>query len=147
MPITKEVGSAAMNRSVIHPVHAFLVAASLQLFMGTLLSDWAYAATYVVQWANFASWLLSGALIFSGAALIWSLVDILRVDRPRDRLRMSLLILLAGVCLLGLVNALVHARDAWAAMPSGLILSVLVFLLACAATWVGFSTLRARELR
>ena len=33
--------------------------------------------------------------------------------------------------------------DAWASMPSGLILSVIVTLLACAATWIGFTNLRS----
>jgi uncharacterized membrane protein len=37
--------------------------------------------------------------------------------------------------MLGFVNALVHAKDAWATMPSGLILSLLVFLLAFVAAW------------
>ena len=44
--------------------------------------------------------------------------------------------------ILGFVNALVHAKDAWASMPAALILSVIVALLAVAATWLGFATLR-----
>jgi uncharacterized membrane protein len=37
------------------------------------------------------------------------------------------------------VNALMHARDAWASMPIGLVLSVIVAVLACVATWLGFA--------
>jgi uncharacterized membrane protein len=50
--------------------------------------------------------------------------------------------LLGSTLALGCVNALVHARDAWAAMPDGLILSVVVLLLAAGATWVGLSGAR-----
>ncbi|MDX1550301.1 MAG: hypothetical protein R3278_07110, partial [Lysobacter spongiicola] len=41
--------------------------------------------------------------------------------------------------IIGFINSLVHAKDVWAAMPSGLWLSVIVTLLACIATWIGFS--------
>jgi uncharacterized membrane protein len=137
--------ATAANRSkprVIHPVHAVLLAGSLPLFLGALLSDWAYSVSYEVQWTNFASWLIAGGLVFAGGALLWALVDFLRADVARDRRSTWSLLVLLGTFLLGFINALVHAKDAWAAMPSGLILSLLVFLLATAATWLGFSTLR-----
>jgi hypothetical protein len=44
---------------------------------------------------------------------------------------------------LGLINSFVHARDAWGSMPEGLILSLLVTVLAVAATWIGYSSLLA----
>src|SRR3546814_9206497 len=50
---------------VIHPVHAVVLASSLPLFFGALLSDWAYSSTYDVQWLNFAAWLNAGALVFA----------------------------------------------------------------------------------
>jgi uncharacterized membrane protein len=137
--------ATAANRSkprVIHPVHAVLLAGSLPLFLGALLSDWAYSVSYEVQWTNFASWLIAGGLVFAGGALLWALVDFLRADVARDQRSTWSLLVLLGTFLLGFINALVHAKDAWAAMPSGLILSLLVFLLATAATWLGFSTLR-----
>ena len=49
-----------------------LLAFPLPLFIGALLSDWAYSATYQIQWINFASWLIAGALVFTGLALLWS---------------------------------------------------------------------------
>ena len=42
--------------------------------------------------------------------------------------------------LVGLFNAFVHARDAWASMPNGLILSVVGAVLALVALWLGFRT-------
>lgn len=127
---------------VIHPVHAVLLAGSLPLFFGAFLSDWAYSSTYEVQWINFASWLVSGAVVFLGLALVWGLVDFLRADLRRDRASALYLVVLIGTFVLGFVNALVHGKDAWATMPAGLILSVITFLLALVAVWLGFGTLR-----
>lgn len=126
----------------LHPLHAFFLAGALPLFVGTLLSDWTYSNSYHVQWTNFASWLLVGALVLTGLALVWALVDLLRADR-RGRGGLVYFLVLLATFVLGLVNALVHAKDAWAKMPDALILSVIVALLAAAATWLGFSTLRS----
>ena len=130
----------------LHPVHAVLIAGAFPLFLGTLLSDWAYAATYEVQWANFASWLLAGALIFCGFALLWSLIELLRADRRGRRVMLTFLLLL-GTWVLGFVNALVHAKDAWAIMPEAPILSIIILALAVAAIWSGFSGARSGETR
>jgi uncharacterized membrane protein len=127
----------------LHPVHAFLLAATVPLFLGAVLSDYAYTSTYHVQWSNFSSWLIVGGLVFGFAALACSLIDLRRADRRGGHFAVSLVLILA-VCVLGVVNAFVHARDAWATMPTGLILSVIVAVLACAATVVGFYTVRWR---
>jgi uncharacterized membrane protein len=132
---------------VLHPVHAILLASSLPLFLGTLLSDWAYSSTYEIQWINFAAWLNAGALVFATLALLWALIDFLRADVARDRRSALYVVALLATFVLGFVDALVHAKDAWATMPAGLILSVLVFILALVAAWLGFSTLREGEVR
>lgn len=125
----------------LHPLHAVLLAGTVPLFLGALLSDWAYSASYEIQWKNFASWLIVGGLVFAGFALLAALIGLLR-GRRRRRSIVYVLLLLAAF-LLGFVNALVHAKDAWATMPEGLILSAIVTLLVLAATWLGFSTLRS----
>jgi uncharacterized membrane protein len=127
----------------LHPVHAFLLAATVPLFLGAVLSDYAYTATYHVQWSNFSSWLIVGGLVFGFAALACSLIDLRRADRRGGRFAVTLVLILA-VCVLGVVNAFVHARDAWATMPTGLILSVIVAVLASAATVLGFYAVRWR---
>lgn len=132
---------------VIHPLHAVLLASSLPLFLGALLSDWAYSSSYEVQWLNFAAWLIPGALVFAGFALLWAVIDFLRADVARDRRSALTLLALLATFALGFVNALVHAKDAYATMPAGLILSVLVFLLALISVWLGFSTLRRESVR
>lgn len=127
----------------LHPVHAFLLAASVPLFLGALLSDIAYASTYQVQWTNFASWLIAGGLLFGGLALLSALVGLLRAEHRARRYALYCGLVLA-TWVLGFVNALVHAKDAWAVMPEGLVLSVVVAALACAAAWLGFAGYRAR---
>lgn len=126
----------------LHPVHVVLLAGIIPLFLGGLLSDLAYSSSYHIQWNNFASWLIAGALVFCGLALLWAVVDLIRTD-PRSKCSLLYTLLLLATWILGFLNALTHARDAWASMPMGLILSVLVFVLACAATWVGLTKSRA----
>ncbi|GAB3304111.1 membrane protein [Luteimonas notoginsengisoli] len=125
----------------IHPFHAFLLAASVPLFLGALLSDITYARSYQIQWSNFASWLLAGALVFAGCALLWAVIELFRGERRGGRPLLDALLLLA-TWVLGFIDALVHARDAWAIMPAAVVLSVIVTVLACAATWVGLSRFR-----
>ncbi len=128
------------------PLHALLLGGSVPLFIGGLLSDIAYYQTYHIQWANFAAWLIAGALLLSGLALLFALVNLIRAERKGGRPAVYfLLLLLAWV--LGLVNAFEHAKDAWAVMPNGLILSVVVTVLSLAAAWIGLSNLRSEVTR
>lgn len=127
---------------VLHPLHAALLAGTVPLFLGALLNDIAYAKTYQIQWSNFASWLIAGGLVFGACALAWATVDLFRGHR-HGRRHVAYFVVLLATWVLGFINALVHAKDAWAMMPGGLVLSVVVTLLACAATWIGFSGYRA----
>ncbi len=120
---------------------AFLLAAALPLFLGALLCDWAYWSSYEIQWSNFASWLVAGGMVFLGIALACALVDLFRADRRGGRALVRFVLLLAAF-VLGFINALVHARDAWAVMPGGLVLSVVVLLLVTVATAMAFAGLR-----
>ena len=121
------------------PLHATLLAGTVPLFLGALLSDIAYTQTYQIQWANFASWLIAGALVFAGFAFLFALANLLRAERKAGQPAVYVLLLLA-TWVLGLVNAFQHAKDAYAAMPAGLVLSVIVTVLTLAATWTGLRT-------
>jgi uncharacterized membrane protein len=103
-----------------------------------LLSDLAYSRSYEIQWKNFASWLLVGGLVFAGFTLLWAVVDILRAA-TRTTLQIIYVSLLLVLWVLGFIDALVHAADAWASMPAALNLSRIVALLVVIATWLGFS--------
>jgi uncharacterized membrane protein len=131
-------------RRTLHPLHALLLAGTVPLFLGVLFTDIAYFDTYEVQWKNFASWLLVGGLVFCGLTALATLIGMIRADR-RTRKVVLYLVLLLGTFVLGLVNAFVHAGDAWASMPTGLVLSVVATLLVLAATWLGLFDSRQGE--
>ena len=123
-------------RSPPGPLHAILLAGTVPLFLGALLSDIAYYQSYQIQWSNFASWLIAGGLLFCGLALLFALANLIGADKKAGRPKLYFL-LLAITWVLGLVNAFEHAKDAWAAMPTGLVLSIVVTLLSCVTAWIG----------
>ncbi len=123
----------------IHPLHAVLLSGSFALYLGALLSDIAYAKTFHIQWSNFASWLIVGGLIFSSIALVFAIADLCRAHRRVSGVAAYVVLLVASWAV-GLFNALMHARDAWAMMPGGLILSIAGTILIALATWLGFRT-------
>lgn len=124
--------------SWLHVLHAILLAGIVPLFIGAFFSDIAYVKTYEVQWANFSSWLIVGAMVFCGLALLWALVNLVRDDR-RDRRAWLYVALLFTTFVFGFIGALIHAKDAWATMPGGVIVSGIVTVLAVAAVWIGLS--------
>jgi len=133
-----------LRQRPLHPANAFLVSATVTLSLGALLSDLTYAMSYQVQWSNFASWFIVAGLLFGSVGLVSALVGLRHADRRGARDLLFGLILVATWAL-GFINALIHAKDAWAVMPEGLILSALVFLLACLAAWLGLFKLRTGD--
>ena len=126
----------------IHPFHAAMLAGSAPMFLGALLADYAYSTSYQIEWSNFSSWLLIGAMVLATIALLCAVIDLFRGARG-----FAYILVLAATWAVGFFDALHHARDAWAIMPTALVLSVIVGVLACVATWIGFSTLRAGGAR
>ncbi|MGI4839525.1 MAG: DUF2231 domain-containing protein [Janthinobacterium lividum] len=124
------------------PLHAILLAGSVPLFLGALLSDLAYYLTYQPQWSNFAAWLLFGAALFSGLALLFALVNLIRARPKAGRPTRYFLLLLISWAL-AVINSFEHGKDAFAVMPSGLVLSVVAAPLILIAAWIGLSNLRA----
>jgi uncharacterized membrane protein len=115
------------------------------LFLGALISDFAYRSSLQIQWSNFSSWLLAGGLLVGGFALLWALVDLIRSGTAqRKRATIYFLVLLA-MWVLGFINALVHAKDAFAVMPEALYLSTIATILALVASWMGYSGYHSRE--
>ena len=129
--------TATRPAGVFHSLHGLLLGGTLALFLGATVGDVAYVQTYHVQWLNFASWLVVGALVFATLALLLALADLLRRPRPaRGGLYAGAL---AVTWVLGVLGALMHAKDAWASMPEGLVFSVLATLGTCAAAWLGLA--------
>lgn len=128
------------------PLHAILLAGTVPLFLGGLLSDIAYYNSYLIQWSNFASWLIAGGMLFCGLALLFALVNLIRAERKSGRPVLYFLLLLVTWGL-GWINSFEHAKDAWAVMPSGLILSVIVTVLSIVSAWIGLTNLRSGDAR
>jgi len=124
-------------RSVPGRLHTILLAGTVPLFLGALLNDLAYHSTYQIQWSNFAAWLLAGAELFCGLALLAALVNLVRAQRKGGHALYFVLLLATFV--LGLINCFQHAKDAWAVMPGGLVLSIIVTILSIVAAWVGLA--------
>ena len=130
----------------LHPLHAILLAFPFSMFLGALLSDLAYWNSFQIQWANFSSWLIAGGLVGGGFALLWALVDLIRFRRSGGPWALIYFVLLLVMFVLGFVNALVHAKDAWATMPESLYLSAVTTLFALVAAWIGYSGFRSAEV-
>jgi uncharacterized membrane protein len=130
----------------IHPLHAIILAFPLPLFLGALLSDLAYRASFQVQWANFSSWLIAGGLFVGAFAVLWALINLFRSGPARRTRALVYFLVLLAMWGLGFVNALVHAKDAMATMPEGLLLSIISTLLALVAAWIGYSGFRVKEV-
>ena len=124
--------------SGIHPLHAILLASTFPLFLGATLSDYAYSKSFHIQWSTFSSWLIAGGLVFAGLAFLCAIIGLFRAEHRRGLVLVYPALLLVTWAL-GFINALIHARDAWGMMPNGLILSIIVTVLTCAAIWIGFS--------
>ncbi|MCC4621865.1 hypothetical protein LL965_17970 [Xanthomonas cassavae CFBP 4642] len=121
----------------IHPFHAAILGGVWPLFLGTLLSDYAYWSSYQIQWSNFASWLLVGAMVTTTIALLAAVIGLVRGSGNR-----VYLLALVATWVVGFFDALHHARDAWAIMPGALVLSGIATLFAVVAAWSGLSGLR-----
>lgn len=132
-------------RWVLHPLNAVLLAGALALFLGALLSDIAYFRSYEIQWNNFSSWLLAGGLVVGAFAFLAAIVELFR-NRWRVWPVLVYAILVLATWILAFIDELVHAKDAWATMPAGLVLSVIVVVLGCVALWIAFAGMRAGDV-
>lgn len=131
-----------------HVVHALLLSFPVALFPAALVTDIAYLRTAQIQWTNFSSWLIAGALVFGGLVLAWAAVSLLLGWRGSRRLpRVAYAAVLAAMWVLGLINAFKHSQDAWSSVGAfGLTLSILCTLLALAAGVLAHTGSAEREV-
>ncbi|MBC7662796.1 MAG: hypothetical protein H7276_03210 [Caulobacter sp.] len=99
-------------------------------FVGALIFDVIYTRSADVLWVKSAAWLICIGLF---VAVVPRLINLVRVWFPgarpgtaRDKAAFFLYLLAVVVAI---VNALVHSRDAYAAVPQGVWLSVLTVAL------------------
>jgi uncharacterized membrane protein len=94
-------------------------------FVATLIFDILYANTATILWVKCAAWLVSIGLIF---AIIPQLINLYAVWIDKRRIRMrgeaaNFWLNVVGI-VAAIVNAFVHSRDAYGAMPDALWLSI-----------------------
>lgn len=131
----------------LHPIHAILLAFPLALFASALVSDIAYLNTAVIQWSNFSSWLIVGALVFGGLAGAWAIVVAIFPRRITRGRALAFVGALAVMWIAGLINAFQHSHDGWASVGAlGLTLSIISSLFALIAAAIGYSAQSARGI-
>ena len=116
------VSTPLTYRCTPSPLHATLLAGTVPLFLGALLSDIAYFNSFQIQWSNFAAWLIAGGLFFCGLALLFALANLIKAH-PKSGRPLIYFLLLLCTWVLGLINAFEHAKDAMATMPYCLLLA------------------------
>jgi uncharacterized membrane protein len=123
-----------------HPLHTMLVPVPIACFVGTLVTDIAYAETANMQWANFSIWMLTVGLIMALFAVVAGFIDFIGDRRIRD-LR-AVWIHVGGnaiALILAIFNAFIHSRDAYTSVvPTGLILSALTVVILMVTGWMGW---------
>ena len=133
----------AGGRPMLHPLHAILLAFPIALFTGALAADITYLRTAEIQWSNFSAWMITGALVFGGAVVLWSLFAVALPRRTGRARAAAYLLLVAIMWLAGLINAFQHSKDGWSAVgATGLTLSIVSTAAALLAAWIGFSAVR-----
>jgi uncharacterized membrane protein len=99
-------------------------------FIAALMFDIIYVRSAGILWTKSASWLIALGLIF---AIIPRLINLYRVwfyfGKPTNSSVKPHFWLNFLAIILAIINAFVHSRDAYAVVPHGLMLSVVVVAL------------------
>lgn len=130
------------TRSYGLPLHPIVLGLPFVCFFAGMLTDIAYFRTYDISWKNFSDWLIAGGMVLGALGAIVGIVDLLRPAVRANRLLTPYAIAYAVAMVLALLNNFIHSRDAYGAMPAGLILSVLTVLILTGASALGAILLR-----
>lgn len=124
------------------PFFPVVLAVPIVCFVGTLFTDLAYWKSAEMMWADFSAWLVTTGVVFGFIALIVWVIDLLRGPLVRAQLPPGPYAIAHLVALvLGVLNMLVHTRDAWTSVvPWGLALSAIVAVILLVAGWMGRTT-------
>lgn len=122
-------------RRILHTVHALLLGFPVALFAAALVTDITYLNTAHIQWTNFSSWLIAGALVFGGGVIVCALLAVfLDGRRTSRRFHLVYVAVIAVMWIVGLINAFQHSRDGWSSVGTeGLLMSIATALLALVA--------------
>jgi len=98
----------------------------LGFFVAAWIFDIIYLKSYVVEWTHAASWLIAIGLVLAILPRLIALITLFRGSSRAEKVHFWLTLVAIA---LAIVNAFVHSRDAYAVVPSGVILSTLVVAL------------------
>jgi uncharacterized membrane protein len=122
--MTTEIHSSRF--SVASAIFDLLDPIPFGFFVGTLIFDIIYAKTGNIFWLKSAAWLVSMGLVF---AIIPQLINLVRTWFGKNRIRSTGRTANFWLNVVGIVaalfNAFVHSRDAYAAIPAAVWLSIL----------------------
>jgi uncharacterized membrane protein len=115
-----------------------LIPVPIVCFIGSLVTDIAYAITAEMMYADFSAWLLLVGIVFGVLAAIAGLIDFLGNRLiGRQTPAWPHLIGNLAVLLLAFFNNMIHTRDAWTSVvPAGLILSIVTVLILPVTGWL-----------
>ncbi len=112
--------------SVANSIYQLFNPIPFGFFVAALIFDVVYFQTAEMMWSKSAAWLITLGLFF---AIIPRLINLVHVWIPRGRSVLAAERVDFGLNFIGIVaailNAFIHSRDAYAVMPSGLILSAI----------------------
>lgn len=110
---------------VAYAIYALLNPIPFGFFVAALIFDAIYACNGDILWVKAAAWLITFGLLF---AIFPRLINLVLVWNPRNRPasmgKADFWLNLVAI-VLAIVNAFVHSRDAYAAIPEGVWLSAL----------------------
>lgn len=98
----------------------------LGFFVAAWIFDIIYLNSFVVEWTHAASWLIAIGLVLAILPRLIALITLFRGSSRAEKVHFWLTLVAIA---LAIVNAFVHSRDAYAVVPSGVILSTLVVAL------------------
>jgi uncharacterized membrane protein len=131
-------GFGSNARIGVRPFYPVLVAFAVSCFLGTLATDIAYWRTADMMWADFSDWLVTAGVVVGYVTILVILIEVFGLQSGRLR-RPSWLYAIGNIValILATLNLLVHTRDAWTSVvPSGVILSAAVVVVALVTGWV-----------
>ena len=110
--------------SLANAIYQLLNPIPFGFFVAALIFDVVYSQTAEMMWSKGAAWLITLGLFF---AIIPRLINLVHVWIPRGRKvaaaeRLDFALSLVGI-VAAIFNAFIHSRDAYAVVPSGMILS------------------------
>lgn len=127
-------------KQLVDVVHPLLLSFPIALFAAALVTDITYLNTAHVQWTNFSSWLIAGALVSGGAVIVCAILALFLDARRTWRFYVLYIAIVVVMWVIGLINEFQHSRDAWSSVgTAGLLMSIATAVLAFVAGIMLFS--------